>query len=328
MFGCGQQASAPALGELSQPMIDGEPSDSTYEDVVFIQTKQSADSSLACTGTLVAPNLVITALHCVTSSSLGNFSCKPDGSMVADNVQDGTFGPLVPPGNVKVYAGSPVDYHAPIASGAHLYGSGSTQACQGDLALVQLDRNVDLPVATLRLDKMATYNEQADVLGYGATETADSQGLRLVRHVQVLDVGPSSTAEPPRTTTPRTFVVGAGPCKGDSGGPAFDSNSRALLGVFSLNTAASCDLVGIRNVYTSLSPYSKVILDAFQAAGADPVLENALPDAGVSAAPSEDSSGCSLSVASSSTAPSGHAPFAFISLAALAGAGLVRRRRR
>jgi hypothetical protein len=309
-------------------MYEGQPSDSTYEDVVFIQTQQSSDNSLACTGTLVAPNLVITALHCVTSRTLGNFTCKSDGTMVAANVQEGTFGSLVAPGNVKVYAGSPVDYNAPIASGAHLFGSGSTQACQGDLAIVQLDRNVDLAVATLRLDKMATYNEQVDVLGYGATESANSEGLRLLRQLQVLDVGPSSTAEPPRTIPPRTFVVGEGPCKGDSGGPAFDSNSRALLGVFSLNTASACDVVGIRNVYTSLSPYSKLILAAFKAAGADPVLETPLPDAGVTAAASEDSGGCSLSsAASSSAAPSGHAPFAFASLAALACAGLVRRRR-
>ncbi|HVZ35369.1 MAG TPA: trypsin-like serine protease [Polyangiaceae bacterium] len=326
-FGCGQQSSEPALGHLSQPMIDGQPSDSAYDDVVFVQTKQSADSSLACTGTLIAPNLVITALHCVTSSTLGDFTCKSDGTMVATNVQDGTFGSLVAPGNVKVYAGSPVDYSAPIAVGAHLVGSGSTQACQGDLALVQLDRNVDLPVATLRLDKLPTYNEQADVLGYGATETANSEGLRLLRQVQVLDVGPSSTAGPLRTTPPRTFVVGEGPCKGDSGGPAFDTDSHALLGVFSLNTAASCDLVGIHNVYTALSPYSKTILAAFKAAGADPVLETPLPDAGVAAAPSKDSGGCSLSSAPPSAAPSGHAPFALISLAALACAGLVRRRR-
>jgi hypothetical protein len=329
--GCGQQTSEPALGDLAQPMFEGQPSDSTYDDVVYVLTKQSSDNSLACSGTLIAPNLVITALHCVTSSSLGDFTCKSDGTMVAANVQDGAFGSLVAPANVKIYAGSPLDYSAPIAIGAHLFGSGSTQACQGDLALLQLDRNVDLPIATIRLDKPPTYNEQADVLGYGATETANSEGLRLLRQVQVLDVGPSSTAEPPRTTPPRTFVVGEGPCKGDSGGPAFDSTSRALLGVFSLNTASACDLVGIRNVYTSLSPYSKVILNAFSAAGADPVLENPLPDAGVTAAASQDSGGCSLSsvssAASSSAAPSGHAPFAFVSFAALACAGLVRRRR-
>jgi hypothetical protein len=99
------------------------------------------------------------------------------------------------------------------------------------------------------------------------------------------------------------------------------------LGVFSLNTASACDLVGIRNVYTALSPYSKVILNAFKAAGADPVLENPLPDAGVTAATSQESSGgCSLSAAASSpAAPSGHAPFALVSLAALACTGLVRR---
>src|SRR3954471_14327160 len=94
--GCGQADPEDSLGSVAQPMIEGEPSDATYGGIVFIQTKQSSEGSLSCTGTLVAPNLVITALHCVTSAGLGKFTCKPDGSMTAASVQDGTLGPLVP----------------------------------------------------------------------------------------------------------------------------------------------------------------------------------------------------------------------------------------
>jgi hypothetical protein len=320
--GCGQADPESDLGSVAQPMIDGVPSDATYDGVVFIETKQSSASSLSCTGTLVAPNLVVTALHCVTTASLGKFTCKADGSMSATSVQDGTLGPLVPPANVKVYRGSPVDYSAPAALGAHLFGTGSTQGCQGDLALVQLDRDLDAPVSPIRIDKMAAWKENVNVVGYGETDTANGAGLRLVRAVSVIDVGPSSTTEPTRTASPRTFVVGEGPCKGDSGGPAFDAETGALLGVFSLNTADDCTLVGIRNVYTSLSPFSKIITDAFTAAGAVPVLEAGSVVDPAPKASAQAEGGCAFS------SPRGTHSSLVVGLLGLLGCGLIRRRPR
>jgi hypothetical protein len=282
------------LGVSKQAMFAGEPSDASYEGVVFIETKQNGDNALTCTGTLVAPNLVITALHCVTGTPLGNFNCKPDGSMTSANIQDGTLSALVFPSNVKIYRGSPVDHSAPAALGAHLFGTGSTQVCQGDLALVQLDRDLDAPISSLRLDRMASWKETVNVLGYGETEGPSSGGLRRIRQVEVVDVGPASTAEPTRTAAPRTFVVGEGPCKGDSGGPAFSEATGALLGVFSLNAGTTCDTVGIRNSYTSLSPFSKLILDTFQKAGAEPMLEPGSSIDDPAAQNKADAGGCAL----------------------------------
>jgi len=275
--GCGQTEDEPELGVLTQPMFNGEISDASYDGVVFLETKQTEEESLSCTGTLIAPNLVLTALHCVTNAALEgyHFTCRPDGSLNSTDVRAGTLGGLVLASNVKIYLGSPVQYdaRAPAAVGMRLFGTGSTQACQGDLALVQLDRDLSLPVASLRLDRMAVWKEKTTVLGYGETETGNNGGLRRMRQVEVLDVGASSAADSTRTAAPRTFVVGEGPCKGDSGGPAFSDETGALLGVFSLNTADSCDGVGTRNVYTSLSPFSQLILDTFEKAGAEPVLE-------------------------------------------------------
>jgi hypothetical protein len=320
---CGQ-ADDVELGAVHQPMIQGTPSDESYGGVVFFETKQPS-GKLSCTGTLVAPNLVATALHCVTSSVLGHFNCHPDGTITADTVQEGTIGPLVGPANVKIYTGSPVDYSAPAAIGTKLYGTGSTQGCQGDLALIQLDRELDAPVASMRLDRMASRREQVYALGYGETDVIANRGFRLLREVQVIDVGPSSTAEPPRTATPRTFVVGEGPCKGDSGGPAFSADTGALLGVFSLNENDDCSAVGIRNVYTSLSPYSKVILDAFDKAGAEPLLEPGSTTPGESVpepTKKADSGGCTLSPSGTSPSRLGLALFGIATIAST-----VRRRR-
>jgi hypothetical protein len=319
---CGQ-ADDVELGVVQQPMIEGTQSDESFGGVIFLETKQP-EGKISCTGTLVAPNLVATALHCVTSSQLGHFNCQPDGSITANTVQEGAIGPLVVPSNVKIYMGSPVDYSSPVAVGARLYGTGSTQGCQGDLALIQLDHALDAPVASVRLDRMAAWKERVNVLGYGETDVVANQGYRLVRDVQVIDVGPSSTGEPARTASPRTFVVGEGPCKGDSGGPALSAETGALLGVFSLNENDDCAAIGIRNVYTSLSPFSKMILDAFDKAGAEPILEPGSVLQEPEPQPTKEAdSGCTLSPGQTPRANPG---LALLAIATIASS--VRRRRR
>lgn len=323
---CGQADEGVELGAVSQAMISGEPSDASYDGVVFLETTQSPGNKLSCTGTLIAPNLIATALHCVTNTTLGHFNCKPDGTITNTvSIEDGTIGTPVLASAVKVYTGSPVDYSSPAAAGTKIFSTGSTQICQGDLALVQLDRDVDAPISSVRLDKMARWQEQVNVLGYGETDIVENRGFRLLRKVQVTDVGPASTTDPPKTATLRTFVVGEGPCKGDSGGPAFSADTGALLGVFSLNENDDCAAVGIRNVYTSLSPYSKLILDAFDKAGAEPTLEpgSVLPGGDPTPPPKKaDSGGCTLST--QGTSPSGLG----LALFGIATIGLRLRRRR
>lgn len=326
---CGQagfeSGSELELGSAEQAMLGGEVSDETFGAVVFVETKQTSTTGLACTGTLIAPNLLATALHCVTTNLLGYFNCLPDGTLSASStVEDSTLGPLVPPGNVKIYAGSPVDYSEPAALGQRLLGTGSTQACQGDIAFVVLDRALELPTVPVRLDKLATWRESVNVLGYGQSDNPDQVSMRIIRQVEVLDVGPASTAEPTRTQAPRTFAVGTGPCKGDSGGPALAADTRALLGVFSLNTSRDCAEVGGRAVYTSVMPFHQLVLDAYEAAGVEPNLENGLPPEPEEPAKSTRVSeqGCALAAPRATTPP--------LALAALGlvASGLLLRRRR
>lgn len=319
---CGGEASPTMVGELEQPILHGARSVEADNSVVYIFSDLPGDEAAACTGTLIAPNLVATALHCVTSAVLGTFECKPDGSIEAANVRDGTIGPLLPVEAVRVHVGLQVPA-APTATARRLFGTDSTQICRNDFALIVLDREVDAPVAPIRLDGKVRWGDEVRVLGYGQTETNDSGGYRYVREgVRVLDVGPSSDAEPTGTAAPRTFVVDEGPCDGDSGGPAFDSETGALLGVYSLNAAPTCDALGVRNVYTAIQPFSELILEAFDEAGHEPVLE-ATGEA--PAAPSDDG-GCTLS-SGRRAAGAAHLPWGAAAVLAL-GMSLVARRRR
>lgn len=276
---CGPAEEPGTLGQLEQRIVFGQSSEDTSEDgVVYILSSPPGFSASFCTGTLIAPNLVATALHCVTYTELGFFTCAADGSVLPVNPGDGDIGALVPPEKVEIFVGTQLPSE-PSAIGARLLGTASTQICRNDLAFVVLDRNLEGPISPVRLSGEVRMNESVRVVGYGETEVYGAPSARVTRDgVRIVDVGPITDGEPTGTAAPRTFVVNEGPCHGDSGGPAFSEETGALLGVYSLAAGPSCTGVGIRNVYTSLVPFSQLALQAFEAAGAEPLLEEAEPE--------------------------------------------------
>jgi hypothetical protein len=319
---CGDFTDETSFGSVRQAIVNGQVSDTGDDATVMLESQLTTSEAVACTGTLIAPKLVATALHCVTQSYLGEFSCKPDGSLSDATRADGKMGPLVTASNVKVFSGvNPT--REPSAVGARLLGTGSTQICRGDIAFVVLDRELDLPIAPVRLSAGVDSGDRLRVVGYGQTEASGSSGRFARAGVRVIDVGPSSEDEVSISASPRTFVVNEGPCHGDSGGPAFSEDSGALVGVYSLTAGASCTGAGIRNVYTSLSSFSNLALDAFEAAGAEPVLDDVGPEP--EPPPLVAENGCSL--ATSSLLRGGGAAIGSLSLAGLGVALALRRRR-
>jgi len=65
---CGQAGPAHELpfGSLEQPIIDGTPSDASEDGVVYIKTTLGPNEATGCTGTLIAPSVVLTAGHCAS----------------------------------------------------------------------------------------------------------------------------------------------------------------------------------------------------------------------------------------------------------------------
>jgi hypothetical protein len=289
---CGQAGPAHELplGSLEQPIIDGTLSDASEDGIVYIKTTLGENAATGCTGTLIAPNLVVTALHCVTFYSEGAFACNADGSITASNPGDGMIGQTVPPANVAIHLGLALsDEHS--ALGARVLGTGSNQICRNDLAFVVLDRSLDAPLARLRLSKGVNWGDLVRVVGYGQREISAPAERYARSGVRVVDVGPLTDGDETRTAAPRTFVLSEGPCHGDSGGPAFDEATGSMVGVYSVTAGSSCSGVGIRNVYTSLAPFSELVLNAFVEAGAEPLLED---DGEEVPSPKAESGGCSL----------------------------------
>jgi hypothetical protein len=261
-------------------IVYGEPSGEEDDAVVNVVAQVSDTVSQFCSGVLIAPDVVLTALHCVAYREDVNatFSCNADGTIKPISSPDaGSLGAPVAGENVQVYFGAQRTGVEPDAVGRKVFGSGATQICRGDLAVVVLNQELGQTFAPVRFGRNVVRGEALIAIGYGQTEMAGSSG-RYRRDVSVVDVGDVGCVDGTGPTPPDTFVVTEGPCHGDSGGPTLSVETGAVTGVYSLTLAPSCTALGARNTYALVSPYEDVIREALEYAGREPVVEPLMGD--------------------------------------------------
>lgn len=270
-FACSGFPETPDAARASRSaIVNGEPSDE--QDDAVVKVIVPSEQAL-CSGTLVAPNLVVTALHCVaTYNAFGVFSCDTKGVLVTSSPPDGELGAPVAAEGIEVHLGATPDSVAD-AYGKRVFGSGSQVICRNDIAFVVLDRDLDAPLAPLRRQQATVRNEVMRVVGYGQTEMPVSIGRHRRDGVLVTAVAPVGTTPGSGNAAPNTFVLGPGACQGDSGGPALDAETGALTGVYSLSAGISCEYEQIRNVYTNVAAFSSLVDRAFEFAGHTPIPE-------------------------------------------------------
>lgn len=265
--------SAPEGVETFQSaIVNGELSDESDDAVVelYAGTGSSRDH---CSASLIAPNVIVTALHCVAQfNTLGRFSCSSSGALTTSTPPDGSIGGPKDPASISVHLGVTASL-TPDAVGVRVFGSGTDNICRNDIALVVLDRELDAPIAPVRLERQTRRAELVRTVGYGLTGMS-GQIRRHVRHgVTVTDVGTDRDYPRQGLAAPNTFVVTEGPCQGDSGGPALSEETGAVIGVYSVSAGVSCTSDGIRNVFTTLAPFSSLVQQALEYAGHEAVLE-------------------------------------------------------
>jgi len=299
-----------------QAIVRGTDSDASQDAAVLVlhYDALSKDGSAGCSGTLLAPRLVMTARHCVADTD-PSAACKSDGTPISGGAVRGDHDPT------KLYVFSGL--HRPDflsgtpqgAKGQAIVDDGASTLCNHDLALIVLDQ--PLPggkIAPIRLDGGPKKDEVVALAGWGITETTNTPETRQTKSgVKVLDVGPSGALDGSALGSAEVLIDEGG-CAGDSGGPAFAA-SGAVIAALSRGGngtpgegAASC--VGGTNIYTSPAAFKDMVLSAFDKAGAKPWLEGQPQP--TDDPPSEPrDKGCA-------TSPHAPSPFASVALVILA----------
>jgi Trypsin len=255
LLGC---SSPEPLARQTLAVIGGTETGNDHESVVYVAAEIAnlggSPISKVGSGSLLAPNLIVTALHVVSRNpSNVPFTCDATGNDVSGS-QGSQLGATVAPEKVAIYAG-PLPDGEPIAHGAQLVTSGSTTICQNDIAFVLLDRALDLTTVPVHRGAPADVGDVLTVVGFGGEDTTQLNP-RTQREVHIAAVGQWI----------RTFTVSEGPCEGDSGGPAL-SGTGELVGVFS-SVSMDCTNANASAKYTDVSFFSPLVQAAFDAAGA------------------------------------------------------------
>ena len=167
-----------------------------------------------CTGTALSRDLVLTAAHCVV---------RPANYRIKDFPTGGTI-------QVRSIARHPgFDYANYAASRATV-----------DLALLKLAAPLPdiVTPATLAPARRVAPGETLTVAGFGVTADGTNRGLMQPRMAKLTVTGtPGSLQIRLYDPATRNRRAGLGACLGDSGGPAFDGEQAAVIGVISWSTA-------------------------------------------------------------------------------------------
>lgn len=250
-----------ATKDTSDTAIFGGAPDGEVGGVVALRVGQAAPFEI-CSAALIAPNVVLTARHCVSRMVASSVVCTDRGTSA--NGEHVARDQAIE--DISVFVGQAPNFATtPAARASSIVHRGGSSLCNGDIALVVLDRPVwNAAPLRVRLGGSVRPYERVRAVGYGRSDITDPLGRRLRRDdIDVLAVGARLTASS-TALGDREFEVGRSICQGDSGGPSIDTNTGAVVGVVSRGADCRQDY---GHVYTQTSGFEALFARALKLAG-------------------------------------------------------------
>jgi V8-like Glu-specific endopeptidase len=252
---------AEAVGTATQA-IDGGYLDNDTTAVVGILALSNGGVVGSCSGTLIAPNVVLTAQHCVANISTG--------AGVVDCAKS-TFEAAKKASSMFVttktsLSQNPTDY---VGTKEVLIPANGSPVCGNDIAILILSKPIPETEAVPRVPRVDTpvkKGEKYYAVGYGQRGDNGPSGTRYrLDDLRTACVGAACGA--PQYIADSELLGDTGICQGDSGGPAFDLQNR-VFGVVSRG-GAGC----VSPVYGHVEPWGDWIKSVVVQATTDAGLE-------------------------------------------------------
>ncbi|AUX37770.1 peptidase [Sorangium cellulosum] len=178
-----------------------------------------------CTGSLIAPNVVLTARHCV--SDMAN---ELDGQITCRSTR---FTDTHLARRIFVTTDAEIGRSSRYYSGSEIVllpGTGADRFCGNDQAILILDELIPeseaVPLVP-RVDVPLERGEEYYAIGFGATNDL-STGAGLRRRRDNLFIDCVADGCPASVVKPTEWVGDTGICEGDSGGPSLDLMHRVI----------------------------------------------------------------------------------------------------
>jgi V8-like Glu-specific endopeptidase len=292
--------------------VQGGSVDTTHNYAIGVCVGNSfGQCQLLCSGALLAPNLVMTARHCVQQPTSDTINCAST-----------TFGAQYATTNY-FYITTYYVMQGQATQGWHhvkqIFTTPGTLVCGNDMALLELADNVTpaetstfvTPVVQYSMTDHTRYSTTVTAIGYGNTSATnmDAGTRHILQNVDLLCIPGDSEIDCGNTNgqvTNNEFVSGNSTCDGDSGSSAYEQknfNKSIPVSFGPLSRGGSSGSTCEQPVYTRTDAWSSFIVStALTAATAG----GYTPPAWTQAAPPDD--GGTTTTPDSSTTSDGAAP--------------------